>query len=105
MLLAKECSLLHISRMMTPSDLTKRVRALADASGASASTLSRKLFGNGSRLDEIERGGDITARVMERAVERLIVLEHAAADTPSPAASSTGLSGQMSGGTDMRGVA
>ena len=33
------------------------------------------------------------------------VLDHVAADTPSPAAGSTGQSGQMSGGTDMRGVA
>lgn len=57
--------------------LIARVDALAQRTGASASTLSRKLFGNGKRLDEIKAGGSLTMTTYHRAVATLRELENA----------------------------
>lgn len=58
--------------------LVTRIDALAERTGASPSTLSRKLFGNGNRIDEIKRGGSITLATYARAVEVLEQLEQGA---------------------------
>ena len=55
--------------------LIARVDALARRSGASPSTLSRKLFGNGKRLGEIKAGGSLTMATYKRAVAKLSDLE------------------------------
>ncbi|WP_395393110.1 hypothetical protein WBP07_18090 [Novosphingobium sp. BL-8A] len=59
--------------------LIARVDALAHRTGASTSTLSRKLFGNGKRLDEIRAGGSLTMTTYHRAVSTLRDLENAPA--------------------------
>ncbi|MFT4056731.1 MAG: hypothetical protein QM681_19660 [Novosphingobium sp.] len=55
--------------------LIARVDALAHRTGASTSTLSRKLFGNGKRLDEIRAGGSMTMRTYHSALATLAKLE------------------------------
>lgn len=65
-------------------NLVKRVEALATLTGASPSTLSRKLFGNGKRIDQIKAGGSLTLATLERAKVSLSAMEAAA--TPSEAA-------------------
>lgn len=55
--------------------LIARVDALARRTGASTSTLSRKLFGNGKRFDEIKAGGSLTMTTYHRALDTLCGLE------------------------------
>lgn len=55
--------------------LIERIDALAIATGASQSTISRKLFGNGKRLDEIKAGGSLTLTTYQRALKTLEGLE------------------------------
>lgn len=57
--------------------LLARVEALARATERSTSTLSRELFGNGQRFDEIKAGGSLTMAVFQRAVAKLEELERA----------------------------
>lgn len=45
-------------------NLLDRVEAHIVKTGAARSTVSRKLFGNGNRLDEIKSGGTLTLRKM-----------------------------------------
>lgn len=66
--------------------LIARVDALAQRTGASASTLSRKLFGNGKRLDEIRSGGSLTMTTYHRAVSTLRELETTPTRTTGEAA-------------------
>lgn len=75
MLLDPACSFLHIAVMTEAQQLVARVYALAERTGASASTLSRKIFGNGKRIDEIAAGGSLTMATYSRAVERLAEME------------------------------
>lgn len=58
--------------------LLARVEALAKRTQRSTSTLSRELFGNGQRYEEIKAGGSLTLTVYQRAVEKLAELEKAA---------------------------
>lgn len=58
--------------------LLARVEALAKRTKRSTSTLSRELFGNGQRFDEIKAGGSLTLTVYQRAVDKLSELEKAA---------------------------
>ncbi|MGF1549794.1 MAG: NAD(+) synthase [Sphingomonadaceae bacterium] len=55
--------------------LLARIEAYVARSGAARSTVSRKLFGNGKRLDEIAAGGSLTARKLAEAGEKLAALE------------------------------
>lgn len=55
--------------------LIARIDALVRRSGASPSTVSRKLFGNGKRLDEIRAGGSLTMATYQRALSTLGKLE------------------------------
>lgn len=63
--------------MSDTQNLARRVEALAARTGASPSTLSRKLFGNGKRLDEIKAGGTLTLATYERAIALLSAMETA----------------------------
>ena len=67
--------MLHISFMDDTQKLVARIDALARKTGASRSTLSRKLFGNGKRLDEIKAGGSLTMATYNRAIIMLSKLE------------------------------
>ena len=78
MLLDGLCSILHTAVMTETQQLLARVEALAERTGKKRSTLSRELFGNGKRFDEIKAGGSLTMATFERAVERLNQLERAA---------------------------
>jgi len=69
--------MLHISFMDDTQKLVARIDALARKTGASRSTLSRKLFGNGKRLDEIKAGGSLTMATYNRAIITLGKLEQA----------------------------
>lgn len=64
--------------MTETQTLIARVRALADKTGQSPSTLSGKLFGNGKRLAEIESGGSLTLKTYSAALAKLEELEKAA---------------------------
>jgi sulfate adenylyltransferase subunit 2 len=77
MLLDPLCSVLHIPVMDDTQKLIARIDALATKTGASQSTLSRKLFGNGKRLDEIKAGGSLTLATYQRALATLSELERA----------------------------
>lgn len=79
MLLDPPCSFLHIDVMTEIQQLVTRFDALAEKTGASASTLSRKLFGNGTRIDEIRAGGSVTMTTFARVVAALDELEKGAA--------------------------
>lgn len=59
--------------------LLARVEAHIARTGAARSTISRKLFGNGNRLDEIKRGGTLTLRKMQEAEATLADMEKAPA--------------------------
>ena len=61
--------------MFETQDLIARIEALATKTNRSKSTLSRLLFGNGKRIDEIEAGGSITLATYDRALERLNQIE------------------------------
>jgi sulfate adenylyltransferase subunit 2 len=65
--------------MLDAQNLARRVRALADRRDVSPSTLSRKLFGNGKRLEEIEAGGSLTLTTYARAQALLAQMEREAA--------------------------
>lgn len=69
--------------MTEAQQLVARIHALAERTGASTSTLSRKLFGNGKRVDEIAAGGSLTMATYSRAVSQLAEME--AAPTQSAA--------------------
>lgn len=61
--------------MITIDTLIKRCQALSEASGLSLPTISRKLFGDGSRLPALMRGKDMGARRLEGALPELERLE------------------------------
>ena len=71
--------------MTETQTLIARVHALAKKMDQSPSTLSGKLFGNGKRLTEIEKGGSLTMKTYAQAIERLEELERAANDTKAAA--------------------
>jgi sulfate adenylyltransferase subunit 2 len=64
--------------MSEAQELAARVRKLSSKTGVSPTTLSRKLFGNGKRLEEIESGGSLTMTTYSRALAELAALEAAA---------------------------
>lgn len=65
---------------MTDVDtLVARARAYAEKSGLALSTVSRRLLGNGVRLDELESGGSLRVDTLERARSLLDELEREAA--------------------------
>lgn len=55
-----------------------RARAYCASRNVSRSTLSRKLLGNGVRLNELEAGASLRVDTFERAKQRLSELEQAA---------------------------
>jgi len=61
--------------MSDTQKLVTRVEALATRTGTSPSTLSRKLFGNGKRIDEIKAGGSLTLTTYQRALALLDEME------------------------------
>ena len=61
--------------MYDTQQLLARFDALVAKTGARPSTLSRKLFGNGKRIDEIKAGGSLTLTTYARAVAALDELE------------------------------
>ena len=64
--------------MSDTQQLIARIDALADRTNRSSSTLSRLLFGNGKRIDEIRAGGSITMTTFQRASGKLDEMERAA---------------------------
>jgi hypothetical protein len=58
--------------------LLVRARAYAVQSRLSLSTVSRKLLGNGKRLNELDSGKSLRVDTLRRAHERLDELERAA---------------------------
>lgn len=64
--------------MTETQKLLARVEVLAQRTDRSLSTLSRELFGNGKRYDEIKAGGSLTLAVYARAIQKLDELEKAA---------------------------
>jgi hypothetical protein len=64
--------------MTDTQNLVERVEALATRTKTSQSTLSRKLFGNGKRIDEIRDGGSLTLATYQRALAMLDEFERAA---------------------------
>lgn len=75
--------------MIDTQPLVERIDAHSEQSGASLSTLSRKLFGNGKRLDAIKAGGSLTITTYNRALvllddmERITALENRTHDSTS----------------------
>jgi len=64
--------------MANVPDVIQRARAYAEISNRSISTVSRLLFGNGNRIDEIERGASsVRVDILQRAHERLVMMEKA----------------------------
>lgn len=72
-------------RVTDTRQLLDRIDAVAGRTGRSKSTLSRLLFGNGKRIEEIEAGGSITLTTYERAMIRLVEIENGAEGIASPA--------------------
>lgn len=64
--------------MSDTQQLVERINRLAAKTETSPSTLSRKLFGNGKRIEEIAAGGSITMKTYEQALAMLSELERAA---------------------------
>lgn len=58
--------------------LIERFDALVARKGISASTLSRKVFGGGKRIDEIRAGSSVTLSTFARAHDALAEMERAA---------------------------
>ena len=56
-------------------DFLKRVDALADQTGQSVSTLSRKLFNDGKGIARLREGGQMTIKTLDAALEKLLGLE------------------------------
>lgn len=59
--------------------IVSRVMALAEKTARSPATISRKVFGNGTRLDELKAGGGMNLRSLPAVHERLAQLENEAA--------------------------
>lgn len=64
--------------MTEAQKLAARIRALSATINVEPSTLSRKLLGNGKRIDEIEAGGSVTMATFARVSTALSKLERAA---------------------------
>ena len=58
--------------------LLSRIDAHIAKTGAARSTISRKLFGNGTRLDQITGGGSLTIRKFLQAEVTLTDMERGA---------------------------
>ena len=58
--------------------LLTRIDAHIAKTGAARSTVSKKLFGGGTRLDQIASGANVTYRVINVASEKLKQLEQGA---------------------------
>ena len=55
--------------MANVPDVIRRARAYAEANNRSISTVSRLLFGNGNRIEEIERGSSsVRVDILQRAL-------------------------------------
>lgn len=63
--------------------LISRIDAVALNTGASRSTLSRKLFGSGKRIEYLESGGTLTLTTYQRALEMLDELELPTPERPA----------------------
>lgn len=61
------------------TEILTRIDQHIAQSGAARSTVSRKLFGNGNRLDEIQKGGTLTLRKLKQVEQSLAELESQAA--------------------------
>lgn len=72
------CSFLHSTCMTEAQKLAARIRALSGVMGVEPSTLSRKLLGNGKRLDEIEAGGSVTLATFARVTAEIDEMSKAA---------------------------
>jgi len=73
--------------MANVPDVIRRARAYAEANNRSISTVSRLLFGNGNRIEEIERGSSsVRVDILQRAHERLVSMERGQKRQPKQAA-------------------
>lgn len=61
--------------MTETQQLAARIRAVSQKLNVEPSTLSRKLLGNGKRLDEIEAGGSLTLATFARVNAELDAME------------------------------
>ena len=59
-------------------EFVSRALALCEAKDISPSTLSRKLLGNGIRLDELQNGKSLRVDTLQRAKQLLAEMERAA---------------------------
>jgi len=57
------------------NELLARIDSHIEQTGAAPSTVSRKLFGNGTRLDAIRAGGSITMRKWDQVKAALSDME------------------------------
>lgn len=57
-------------------DFLKRVDTLAETTGQSVSTLSRKLFNDGKGIARLREGGQMTIKTLDTAMEKLLGLEN-----------------------------
>ena len=55
--------------------IIERVEAHIAKTGSARSTVSRKVFGNGNRLDELKAGGNVTIKTLDRAEAAIASLE------------------------------
>ena len=56
-------------------DIIKRGKALAEATGQSLTTISRKVFNDGKTLTRLQSGGSLTTKTHEQALAKLTVME------------------------------
>lgn len=71
--------------MSDVANLIRRAEALADVTGQSLSTISRKLMDDGKGLSRLAAGGQCTVKTLERALQRLDGLEEEAGIAVAPA--------------------
>jgi sulfate adenylyltransferase subunit 2 len=60
---------------MKNQTLFEQIESLADRTGQSISTLSRKIFNDGKTISRLREGGQLTPRTLDRALKRLSELE------------------------------
>lgn len=70
--------------MISLEEFMTRCTALAEKRGWKRSTLSTRLFNDGSRLDQLANGKDIGTRRLERAITDLTTLESERAGRSAP---------------------
>jgi hypothetical protein len=71
------CNKLHVAVMSDIDEILARAKRYADRRKLKPSTVSRILFGNGTRLGQIERGGSLRVDTLHKVLAKLDELEAA----------------------------